>query len=304
MTEVRCAAASLARAEPLLGTGSTVRAFLLVEHPGPWGVSVLRDSRMSEALRSGLAARSAATGVRVLLSRRHRRREAREGTRVFAAYADPERPWLESVVLDREEDVLDLDLEALGGGRSPGLEPTARRLLCVCTHGRHDACCAERGRPVASALARVAPEDTWEVSHVGGDRFAANVVVLPDGLYYGRLDPDSAVRVAEATGRGLLDLDHLRGRSSLPTPVQAAEVYLRRELGELRIDAVRLVRVRREDDQVVVAQFRVAEADHTVRVRRLPGEVPHRLTCQATRAGLAPRFELVEVVSASRPPAP
>ena len=34
----------------------------------------------------------------------------------------------------------------------------------------------------------------WECSHVGGDRFAPNVVLLPDGFYYGNLDPESAVR--------------------------------------------------------------------------------------------------------------
>src|SRR4029453_5830608 len=59
--------------------------------------------------------------------------------------------------------------------------------------GRHGACCAERGRPVAAALAQAHPEETWEVSHIGGDRFAGNLLVLPNGLYYGRLDPGPAL---------------------------------------------------------------------------------------------------------------
>ena len=54
---------------------------------------------------------------------------------------------------------------------SPALEPEP--MLLVCTHGVHDTCCAVRGRPVAAALARRWPEATWECSHVGGDRFAA-----------------------------------------------------------------------------------------------------------------------------------
>ena len=44
-------------------------------------------------------------------------------------------------------------LAALGAGRSVGLTPEADPVLAVCTHGRHDACCAERGRPLARALA-------------------------------------------------------------------------------------------------------------------------------------------------------
>ena len=66
--------------------------------------------------------------------------------------------------------------------------------MLVCTHGVHDTCCAIRGRPVAAALAAEWPGQVWECSHVGGDRFAPNVVVLPDGFYYGNLDPESAVR--------------------------------------------------------------------------------------------------------------
>ena len=67
-------------------------------------------------------------------------------------------------------------------------------ILLVCTHGVHDTCCALRGRPVAAALAARWPGQVWECSHVGGDRFAPNVVVLPDGFYYGNLDPETAVR--------------------------------------------------------------------------------------------------------------
>ena len=42
----RCSAAGLERGDAIAGTASTVRAFLLVENPGPWGVDALRDSRL------------------------------------------------------------------------------------------------------------------------------------------------------------------------------------------------------------------------------------------------------------------
>jgi hypothetical protein len=290
----RCAAESAARGDPLAGTASTVRAFLLVENPGPWGVDALRDSRLPEPVRAGLATRARAAGVRVLLVRRHHRRAPREGFTVFAAYADPARPWAERVVLDRAEDLLELDLASLGAGRSPGLPPHGGSLLCACTHGRHDACCAERGRPVAAALAGAHAEQAWECSHIGGDRFAGNLLVLPHGLYYGRLEPEQALAVADAHLDGHLVLEHLRGRSGWPMPVQAAEIGLRRELTETRLDAVSLLGVERTGS-LTVARLAVAGSTYDVEVRTVRGPAEHVLTCRAGRAATAPGHQVVAV---------
>ena len=257
--------------DELAGTASTVRAFLLVENPGPWGVDALRDNRLPPAVKTGLAARARDAGVRVNLVRRHHRPAPRSGFRVFAAHAGPASPWLETATLDQAEQLLDLDLASLGrrDGR-PGWSRPEETLLCVCTHGRHDACCAERGRPVAAALAAAHPDEAWEISHIGGDRFAGNALFLPHGLYYGRLDAVTAVAVAGSHLAGQLDLDHLRGRSSYPMPVQAAEVALRRQLGETRLDAVRLVGQRRAGE-VREVQLEVGGSVWRVAVRTVDG---------------------------------
>jgi hypothetical protein len=293
----RCAAASLLRDDPLPGTASTVRAFLLVEHAGSWGTSALRDARLPDGLGPALTRAAAAAKVRPLLVRRPDRRrhpQGQDGLRVFAAWAHPARPWLETTVLADPHALLDLDLQALGAGRSPGLTPYDGTLLCVCTHGRHDACCAERGRPVAAALSRAFPEETWEVSHIGGDRFAGNALVLPDGLYYGRLDPVSALAVARGHSAGELDLDHVRGRSGFAMPVQAAELALRRQLAETRVDALRLVS-RTVHDGVTVAVFTVAAVEWEVTVRTALGADLVQLTCQAGRDNPVPRHEVTGI---------
>ena len=110
-----------------------------------------------------------------------------------------------------------------GAGRrrpTPADEP----VLLVCTHGRHDTCCALRGRPVAAALAQRWPDWTWECSHVGGDRFAANLVLLPDGAYYGYLDPSPRCGWSRGTWPVRVDAGYLRGLSTEPPIVQAAMV--------------------------------------------------------------------------------
>ena len=309
-SDFRCAAASLLRNEALAGTASSVRAYLLLEHAGPWGENALRDSRMSEQLRTELRRRAAEAGVRVLLIRRPGRRASDKKATVFAAHAHPFRPWLERETVSDLAEVLDLDFHALRAGHPTELTSVEESVLCVCTHGRHDACCAEQGRPVASALASARPEETWEVSHIGGDRFAANLLVLPHGLYYGRLEPQSAVAVAGSHAAGELDLDHLRGRSGYSMPVQAAEIALRRDLGETREGALRLVTRHQTqadtvddtaDDRVdeTEAVFAVGGAEYAVLVRSSRGADPQQLTCRATRDNPIPQHEVVTITRRS-----
>ena len=288
----RCAIASAERTEPIAGTASTVRSFLLLEHAGPWGVDALRDSRLEPALGAELAHRSRSTGVRVLLIRRPGRYRA-TGVRVFAAYADPRRPWVESATLGAPSDVLTLDLAALGRGFSAGLPAYGGAVFAVCTHGRHDACCAELGRPVVLAMAEAYPEETWECSHIGGDRFAGNMLVLPHGLYYGRLDPSAALTVAQAHLAGRLDLDRLRGRSCSPMPAQAAEIALRRSLDIVGLDDVWLESARRSGQHTHVV-FTDGRRRHRVLVRTTPAAAT-RLTCALSREDTPPVHEVLRI---------
>ncbi len=289
----RCAVAAQARGESLIGTASTVTRFLLLEDPGPWGVDALRDARMPVEVKEQLMARARRSRVRVVLIRRHGR--SRPGPlRCFAVCASVDNRWVEATLLDDIHDVLNLDLAALGEARSLGLDRHKESLFLVCTHGRHDACCAERGRPLASALSLTHPTLTWECSHIGGDRFAGNLVILPDGLYYGRVDEESGPRIAAGHLRGQLDLGHLRGRVTQSFPAQAAEWLLRTELGVTGLDDVRLVSdgTRGERPEAV---FAVADsARWRVRVRIGKTE-PEPLSCRAKHLSLAPTYKLLDI---------
>jgi hypothetical protein len=90
---------------------------------------------------------------------------------------------------------------------------------------------------VVTALAEARPDETWECSHLGGDRFAGTMVVFPHGLYYGYADDGDPVRIADAFENGRVLPERYRGRSSLSHPVQAAQHYAREAFGDDRIDA-------------------------------------------------------------------
>lgn len=295
----RCAAAAQARGDDPAGTASTVRSFLLIEHSGPWGKDALVDSRMPD-LGAVVKSRANQVGVRALLIRSGLRSTKDQGVRVYAAHARPGHTSLATTVLDSHHQLLDLDFAAIAGGeRLEGWQSINGPLFAVCTHGKHDVCCAEQGRPVAAALREAGVPDAWEVSHIGGDRFAGNMLVLPWGFYYGGLEPDSVLRVVAAHQQDRVDLEAMRGRSAYPMPVQYAEIALRRKLGETRIDALTLRSAGREGD-VFGAVFAHEGTDWALRVRTSPrGRA--QLSCSALRENPVPVHELVgEIAPAVR----
>jgi hypothetical protein len=116
-----------------------------------------------------------------------------------------------------------------------------RRFLLTCTNALRDRCCAKYGVPVYKRLGSLVPEWAWECTHTGGHRYAASVLSLPEGAYYGFLDEAIAPQLVEAHRGGELLLDHYRGRSFHPQPVQAADVWLRCEDGITELDALHWV---------------------------------------------------------------
>lgn len=272
----RCAALSLARQDPREGTAAPVSRWLLVEQPGPWGRDALLSSRLDPPVAGALQRRCAAAGVRPMLIRRPGRSEPTRRRRwaFVDSRPDHEGSWWGQV--ERLEELLEVPLDGTRG------EFSAAPTYLVCTHARHDACCAIRGRPVAAALAGQRPEHTWECSHVGGDRFAANVVVLPHGFYYGTVTASDVAALVAHQDEGRLTPALLRGRSAYALPAQAAEHHLRAALGEDRIDAVRPLSADRGTGDVWTVRLTRPGGTATVTLRAALSALLPRLTCGAT----------------------
>ena len=213
-----------------------------MEHPGPWGRDGLLDARLPDGLGRELRALEARTGARVLLIRKPGRVAAYDDGRVRCFGVDTRDAWCGSAILDRIEDATSLDPRDRGSFPASDIGP----LFVVCTHGRRDPCCAERGRPVAGALAAAFPDATWESTHVGGDRFAGNLVAFPHGLYFGRVEPDEATgHRAWPTPTGGSDRSSATAVApATRSPSQVAERAVREHLGLDRIDDVEPVDAR------------------------------------------------------------
>jgi hypothetical protein len=270
-----CATLSRALAEPLYGTASVVRGWVLLEQPGPWGREAVTESRLEPTLAAQLDRAAEAAHLRLLLIRRPGRTGTRETGRLracFVAHTSRTGRWLERRRLDDLAELLELDMAAVVDGERPGFgEAVDEPVYLVCTNGRHDRCCATYGRPAALALADSHGELIWECSHVGGDRFAGNLVCLPGGHYFGRVGPAEAPRVVDRHLLGTIDLDHYRGCCVDPPVVQAAEWFARTATG---LDGV--------DDLAVAGRDRLAAGVQAIRFAR-PGGGEVRVLLRATR---------------------
>lgn len=220
---------------------------------------------MDSVAGKAIAERARSADVRPVFLRRH----GRGSTEQRFAFVDSVSAAISWGRYERLDQVLQQDWVAT--------EPMTDPVFLTCTHGRHDQCCAIAGRPVAEQFHALRPDSSWECSHLGGDRFAANVVVLPWGLYYGFMDPLEVGTIVAATDRGEVYLPLLRGRSTDTPAVQAARIEVQSVTGRLGIDDLVLldchaggpgnwrVRFRSEDSvfTVHVTQHRVADARAT-----------------------------------------
>jgi hypothetical protein len=257
----RCSALSDELDEPMDGTVDMRTRWLLVEDRSAWESHAVRD-----VLGAALEAEAKSRLVRpLLIRRRDAHGEPGSSRRVFLIDTVTRRMAVRQV-----SDIAELDVDTLDGPIRDFGEPVAGPMFLVCTNGRRDACCALRGRAVLAALADEHADAAWECTHLGGHRFAGNLVCLPDGLIYGRVMPHDASRLASAYVEGRLDPEYLRGRSMLSASVQVAEIALRRRLG---LHGLR-------DVEVIEASEEETTASATLRT---DDGVEHRLELRAER---------------------
>jgi hypothetical protein len=245
---VPCSDQSLARDDPMYGTASAGFSWVLLELPGAWGHSAFLQSPavLDPQLGRAVVRRVEKAKMRIAAIRRPGRRPAAPRWRWFVAHSEPGSEALYSGEVSGPGDYLDIALDGSDG--APSTDP----VVAICAHGKHDQCCAVRGRSACQAIATRYPEYTWECSHLGGDRFAATMLVLPEGLCYGRVDSTDSAELIRLYREGRLDNRFLRGRTSLPHAVQAAQHFAREAYGDDRIASLSPLSVERVDGGIHV----------------------------------------------------
>lgn len=269
---MRCSALAEQLGEPMIGTVDQRERWLLLEDRSAWGSHAVRDLFGAE-----VEARAKQLRLRLLLVRRREGDPADDAVRrAILVDTTTGETALRTVSTVGE---LSVD-EAAAGPLSQFGEPLDGPLFLVCTNGKRDACCALRGRALVAALAASHPDRVWESTHLGGHRFAGNLVCLPDGIVYGRVSPLDGPRLAALYVDGRLDPALLRGRSAWPAAAQVAEQVLRSQLGLDGVGDVRLVEATLDADHAkVVLRTEAGTHDFELHADRL--QPPRPTSCRA-----------------------
>ena len=262
-----CTESTRGSAEDILGTApANTRFWFLVESRNPFNPKVTKQGPVYDLL-SPLIDRLKLVipSARVQFIRRAGAKTV--GKPLVAFIADARGPvghlWTRSFTA--YDELLDMDWSGRDDAMPPsGFKPHDRPLVLVCTHGKRDACCALHGRAFMKGLSEANSPFVWESSHIGGHRFAATCVTLPDGHYYGHLSASDANKlVEEARNDRLYDLRTYRGLAQLPMDAQFAEGRLRQRLQLHGKDEVLFM----GQDPTGVHAFRVVDSDQSYRAR-------------------------------------
>ncbi len=296
----RCALRAQLRGDAMLGTAFPAGQVLLVEQPGPWGRTGLKESHFDPVVAAALETKVSRHGIRVLAIRKPGRTPRGAGRRWGYADCRPGRERLVWGGYTDDAELLAFDPEAVAAGARPTVGGTAGQTdaapaYLVCAHSKHDTCCALRGRPVAAALADQRPGHVWECSHVGGERFAANVLVLPLGMMYGRVLPFAAAEFAAAADEGRVIDALLRGRIGLVPVVQAALAFTHAQLAIFEASALTVRGWRKTAPLEAVVTLATPHGPVRVTVE-IEKALPHNLTCHAGAPAPALIYRPVAIV--------
>jgi hypothetical protein len=221
-----CAHESRTQQEPLYGTASHVRYLFALEYNAPWTDKAVGDSTIPDAAKQALIAKvKAFPAARLVLIRRSEHQQ--EGPiHFYAVHNDPQNPYTNKMMLDSYADLHDLDLEqALVKTPHSSRDP----LYMICTNGNKDKCCAKYGMELYRFIRNhVDKNRVWQCTHLGGDRFAPNVVMAPHGAYFGQIMPPDFQKFVDDAESDMITLKNYRGLCWYDRAGQTADYFARK----------------------------------------------------------------------------
>lgn len=297
-----CSRLSVESGEAVFGTASRADVWFLLEYTDSWDAQILPNSKLPDAVKAHLSNHLSAVPRSRL---QFIKREMKPATKLafYVAVSSELNPLLYKLELETYQDLLKLDLTALvtnGSNYNEYLISTP--LFLVCTHGKHDQCCAKFGLPIYKMLSHLADDLAWQCSHVGGDRFAPNVLCFPHGIYYGHVQSKDVGDIIQDYQNQRIFLEKYRGRSCYNSPTQVAEYYLRKHTNNTSLTGLKMLETKRissvdQKDWAVV--FSSIEDKHIYIVRVLEGKSDSKSyrTCHAPQESTVPEYKLLKIIN-------
>ncbi len=249
MHKIFCSELSMNAKEEMFGTVPRVDVWFLLEYRQAWADMAFPSSNIPDKVKRHLSNYlESIPNSRLQLIKRHDR--SSDLIKFYLAVSDEIGPKLFEFDLSSYEDLLELDIpEIVAGSSFLRKDP----LILVCAHGTHDTCCGKFGVPVyMEALKYESGFMAWQCTHLGGHRFAANILCLPHGIYYGRVRESDADDLIKEYQSQRIYLENYRGRSCYNNETQAAEYFLRMQTGIKDISAFRIKKTKKDGDNSII----------------------------------------------------
>lgn len=229
-----CVQLSVESGEQLFGTAPRVDHWFLLEYRGNWNKEALLNSSLSKEVKDCVG--------KLLNSFPNSRlqfikKDVNNSDNISFYYAKSTEfePKLYKFSLNSYEDIINLDIKNLIETGEIRDSESDEKLVLICTHGAYDSCCGKFGVPVYNQIKNNNGISVWNTTHVGAHRFSANIVALPEGIYYGRVDPVNVNNLIESHLKGEIYLQCFRGRSCYSQTSQVSDYFLRDKIGKLGI---------------------------------------------------------------------
>jgi len=187
----------------------------MLEYRRAWQAKALKNNRLEAATNLWLDKTVAAFKDKGLVARPQfiRRPQRSEGIALFVAQEGK----LFGLTVEDEQALQKLDLI------NAELPAAAGPQYFVCTNAKRDLCCAKFGRPTFAALHKLVPDRAWQTTHVGGHRYAPNILALPEANMYGRVMEADVAKFLSATEHKQVAVEYLRGNTAYSKLAQCAE---------------------------------------------------------------------------------
>ena len=232
-----CSENSIQASEKIFSTAPHVNFWLLIEYNGKWEEKAFNncdiDIKVKHVIRK-LAKEHLNSRIQLIRNEY----QSNNHIKFYIAITKEAEKKVYEFKIKSYHDILNINFDSELSDKNLKSIP----ILLVCTHGSYDNCCGEKGLELFYHLSKNEKDfEVWQTTHLGGHRFAANILILPGGIYYGRINNNNYKKIKNSYLNNKLEVDFLRGRCFYHPDVQAAEYYLRSELNYSFLNNLNLI---------------------------------------------------------------
>jgi hypothetical protein len=271
-----CANISKSIDEQICPSASKFNKLLLIEYNDSFEANALLDSTIDNLTKKKLVSLQESDNfLKILLIKQDKKIDK---IRVFTVSNSYEHIKYHSFCINNYTDLLEIDIISKFDNNDNNHE----FLYLICTNGKKDKCCGKFGKLLYSQISKNNP-NIWECSHMGGDRFASNVLVVPSFTVYGRVDLNIMKDIIRYTETELIYLNSYRGHSALSLYSQAAENFIRKKYNLNEINSLKLVSEKPSSNIAIVTFIDKNNKTYNISVEKTKSNILRYTTCNTIK---------------------